>query len=142
MADCKTEHSKATLPLISPLREMLIAFKAESTVLKPDQFILINSNLAPLDLHAMTRRTIGPKLKTKKLPWRGYYAGRRGLATYLANTDPLAAMGMLRHKNLNTTQEFYIKTIPAVTLSAMKQLSSNVRDNKGLSLTASSGSGS
>jgi hypothetical protein len=50
------------------------------------------------------------------------YSGRRGLATKLANQNPQAAQGMLRHASLNTTQEFYIKAIPAATLDAMKQL--------------------
>jgi hypothetical protein len=36
---------------------------------------------------------------------------------------------------LNTTQQFYVRTIPAVTLEAMRQLEANARDNKGRSLT-------
>jgi integrase len=134
----KTATSNAVLPLISPLREMLKAFKQTETVLEPSQFILMSSARTPLDLHAMSKRVIRPVLKNAGLPWRGFYAGRRGLATLLANTDPIAAQGMLRHSSLNTTQEFYIKAVPGVTLSAMKQLESSLRDNKGQSLALNS----
>ena len=52
--------------------------------------------------------------------------GRRGLATLLANTNLQAAMGMLRQATLNTTQGFYIKQIPEVTIDAMNALESSL----------------
>jgi hypothetical protein len=70
----------------------------------------------------------------------GVLRGRRGLATLLTNTDPMAAVGMSRHESLNTAQQFYVKTIPAVTLEAMRQLEANVRGNKGRFLRRSAAS--
>ena len=46
-------------------------------------------------------------------------------------------MGMLPHKSLNTTQGFYIKSLPGVTLQAMQALEAAARDNEGQSLTKS-----
>jgi hypothetical protein len=69
-------------------------------------------------------------LKERGLEWKGYYAGRRGLATLLANTNPQAAMGMLRHATLNTTQGFYIKQIPAATIDAMNALEASLSANQ------------
>lgn len=61
-------------------------------------------------------------LKARGLAWKGYYAGRRGLATLLAARDQMAAMGMLQHSTLATTQDFYIKPISSVTRDAMNVL--------------------
>jgi len=131
-ADCKTETSKAPIPLIEPLRSLLRDFKQSQTVLAPSQHVLVNSLLRPLDLAGLAHRIIRPVLKERGLEWKGYYAGRRGLATLLANTNPQAAMGMLRHATLNTTQGFYIKQIPSATIEAMNaletSLSEEVRD--------------
>jgi hypothetical protein len=52
----------------------------------------------------------------------------------------MAAVGMSRHESLNTAQQFYVKTIPAVTLEAMRQLEANVRGNKGRFLRRSAAS--
>ena len=127
-ADCKTETSQAPIPLIEPLRSALQNFKQSQTVMDPAQHILVNSLLRPLDLAALAHRIIRPTLADCKLEWKGYYAGRRGLATLLANTNPQAAMGMLRHATLNTTQGFYIKAIPAATIEAMNALETSIFD--------------
>lgn len=125
-AHCKTETSKAPTPLIEPLRSALQNFKWLQTVMDPAQHVLVNSLLRPLDLAGLAHRIIRPTLADCKLEWKGYYAGRRGLATLLANTNPQAAMGMLRHATLNTTQGFYIKAIPAATLDAMNALETSL----------------
>jgi len=48
--------------------------------------------------------------------------GRDGLCNEYAQ----AAMGMLRHATLNTTQGFYIKQIPSATIDAMNALCSPI----------------
>lgn len=137
-APCKTDASRATILLIEPLRSMLKAFKEEQRPVADDQYVLVNSLLRPLNLGLLSNRVIRPALAKRNLVWKGYYAGRRGLATELANRNQQAAMDMLRHTTLNTTRAFYVKSIPAVTLEAMNEFEAEysvLRDSQG---TASS----
>ena len=78
----------------------------------------------PLHLDNMARREIRPALKAAGIPWQGWYALRRGIATLLNSIekDQMAAKGLLRHTSVITTQKHYIKEVPATTLAAMKKI--------------------
>jgi hypothetical protein len=118
---------------------MLQKFKATQTIASEMQYVLVNSLLRPLDLGGLSRKTIRPVLKARGLSWKGYYAGRRGLATKLAAKDQMAAMAMLRHASLATTQEFYIKPIAELAGPAMAELEAEyiaLRDNQGIESVA------
>jgi len=62
--------------------------------------------------------------ETKRLEWHGFYSLRRGIATQLTaiTRDPMAAKGLLRHSNVNTTLLHYIKDVPEVTAKGMAQV--------------------
>jgi len=66
-ADCKTEMSKAPIPLIEPLRSLLQNFEASETIIAPTQHVLVNSLLRPLDLAGLSHRIIRPVLKDHSL---------------------------------------------------------------------------
>lgn len=55
-------------------------------------------------------------MRAAGLEWNGWYAFRRGAATLATKLEsPLAAKGLLRHSNIATTQQHYIKEVPDET---------------------------
>jgi hypothetical protein len=55
--------------------------------------------------------------------WRGFYALRRGIATLTTLVDgQMAAKSLLRHANISTTQQFYIKSVPSEALRAVEKI--------------------
>ena len=90
----------------------------------------------PLDLNMLAKRVIRPALRNREnyrdgesknwtpLEWHGFYSLRRGIATQLTaiTHDPMAAKGLLRHSNVNTTLLHYIKDVPEVTANGMAQV--------------------
>jgi len=71
---------------------------------------------------------IKPRLKEHGLPWKGWQAYRRGLATNLKRLGipDTVIQAILRHEDVSTTQRFYIKTVREDVTAAMKQLEAQV----------------
>ena len=63
-------------------------------------------------------------LAAAHIPWHGWHAFRRGLATNLhrLGVDDKTIPAILRHSNVAVTQACYIKTVSAETVAAMRQL--------------------
>ena len=80
----KTEDSVASVPLISPVREMLVAWKIQS-VGAGHWLFPSNRGDKPCNISQFAQRVIAPVLKAKNLKWHGLYAGRRGAATLQFN---------------------------------------------------------
>ncbi|HXZ11860.1 MAG TPA: site-specific integrase [Candidatus Sulfotelmatobacter sp.] len=95
----------------------------------------------PVDLHNLAARVVVPALSVcaecrkpeqehgdghefkRLVEWHGWYALRRGLATLATSIDSqLAAKSLLRHSNVQTTQQFYIKSIPEDALRAIEKV--------------------
>jgi integrase len=119
----KTRNSKAPVPVISRLRAMLDAhwLAAGNQVSGP---MFTNSLGKPACLNNVANRTIIPVLKGAGIEWRGWHAFRRGLAT---NLNRLGVSGktiqaILRHGNLSTTMNTYVKTVDEDSKNAMKAL--------------------
>lgn len=73
----------------------------------------------------MLSRILIPKLKAKRIEWRGLYACRRRLATIITELTKdrgLAASQALGHSDPKVTLAHYIKPIPQETIDAMKML--------------------
>src|ERR1700680_5055413 len=69
-----------------------------------------------------------------RLPqWRGYHAARRGLGSnlYRLGVPPLVIQRILRHSNVSTTTNYYIKTATDDVRDAMAKLEKTVTDNPG-----------
>jgi integrase len=129
----KTLESVGQVPISEKLRDILAESRRESG------FILAGPSGRPVNLANLARRTIRPALarcakchqekkehddldhEFKKLPeWRGFYACRRGLATLATSIDSkLAAKSLLRHSNIATTEQFYIKSVDKDAVRAM-----------------------
>jgi len=106
-SDLKTEESHADLPIVAQLASLLGAWKL---VAPPGEYVFSNGKGHPYSLREMSRKRIRPRLREKGLPWKAYYAGRRGLATLIARLrGPLASSQALRHKNMQVTMTNYVK---------------------------------
>jgi integrase len=132
----KTPESVAPVPVAETLSEILRDSRRESG------YILVSPLGKPVDLHNLAARVVVPALgrcakckeekgehneadhEFKPLPkWQGWYALRRGLATLATSIDSqLAAKSLLRHSNMQTTQQFYIKSVPEEALRAVKTM--------------------
>jgi integrase len=101
----KTESSKAWVPVIGPLRQLLDNHKAreKSHVVGP-MFIGARGRLANLD--KIGRRIIVPVLKHHGAAWHGWHAFRRGIATNLFDLGIPAEViqRILRHSAIETTR--------------------------------------
>src|SRR4029077_10252127 len=78
----------------------------------------------PLNLDYLARNTIKPLLKLAGLEWYSYYACRRGLATLATEGtgDIMGVAGLLRHANVSTTSQHYIKLREQSTLNAASEV--------------------
>jgi integrase len=132
----KTAESCASVPVADVLGRILTEAPRVS------EFILATAGGKPIDLHNLAFRVIRPALALcaecqgskkeheanvhafKPLPeWRGFYACRRGCATLAASLDTqLAAKSLLRHSNIATTGQYYIKSIPAEAVRAAEKM--------------------
>jgi len=67
---------------------------------------------------------IRPILQNAKLPWYGWHAFRRGLATNLhrLGVSDRVIQEVLRHANVTTTMNIYVKMVSADAVIAMKAL--------------------
>lgn len=67
--------------------------------------------------HEFRRDSLGPE-------WHGWHAFRRGLATNLhrLGVNDKTIQAILRHSNIATTQNIYIKTMSSDSAAAMKLL--------------------
>ena len=75
-----------------------------------------------MDLAQLARFVIRPALKGTGIEWHGWHAFRRGLATnlYRLGVPDKTIQAILRHANLSTTMNAYVKSVPADAAAAMK----------------------
>ena len=82
----------------------------------------------PLNMHNLLGRVILPALKAAGVPWAGWHAARRGLAS---NLDSLKVQDtliqrILRHSSVTTTRTHYIKPVEQDVREAMGELEKNL----------------
>lgn len=110
----KTEESVASIPVGELLRGILAEqYKLDGN---PTTGWILKGKFQgrPLNLNNLARRIIKPvlaKVEPEPIPWRTWYALRRGIATVVSavERDPNAAKALLRHKDLTTTLRHYDK---------------------------------
>ena len=117
----KTEARESGLPLLPIVREALEAHKARNGY---NAWVFHGETGQPLRMDNFNARVIRPTLKEAGVPWYGWHAMRRGLASNLVElgADPKIAQAILRHANVRTTMDFYIKARPKKTVEAMTNL--------------------
>lgn len=126
--DTKTIHRAAPVPIISQLAEILDQYW-ESLGQPAEGWVWPASRgKLPLDFNNLYRRHILNRMKKAKLPWHGWHAFRRGLASNLSElgVPDDVIQQILRHGDLGTTQKFYRKTRRPAVSKAMKKLSRRI----------------
>jgi len=73
-------------------------------------------------MDSLLKWQIKPKLKQEKIAWRGWHAFRRGLATnlYRLGVPDKTIQAILRHSNLSTTMNSYVRSVPQDAVAAMR----------------------
>jgi integrase len=138
----KTDESVASVPLISPVREMLSAWKVQSAG-GGEWLFPSNRGDKPCNISQYAQRAIAPVLKAKNLKWHGLYSGRRGAATLLVQLtgNAIASQYVLRHKNLATTTAFYVKPVRDAAVEGLKLVEAELLRRKALSATTANNGG-
>ena len=86
-------------------------------------FILSGPSGKPANLNDLARRVVIPALRKAGIPWHGWYSLRRGIATLAVSVESAqAAKSLLRHANIATTQQHYIKDSPVKTRRAVEKI--------------------
>jgi integrase len=130
----KTEESVASVPLIEPVKSMLLSWKK----LTAGEWVFPNRSNNPMQMEGFQKRVIAPvvakskALKEKGIKWHGLYAGRRAAATLLVQLtgNAVAAQFVLRHKNLTTTTAFYVKPVQTAAVEGMKLVEETLATRK------------
>jgi integrase len=125
--ETKSRASKATIPVIEPLRRLLDAHRLRSG--QPETGIMFRSRRnTPLSLTNLLDDHIGPALQRAGIAWAGFHAFRRGLATNLhaLGVEDLTIQKILRHSDVSITQRYYIKTLPQQSIDAMTKLEESI----------------
>lgn len=118
----KTKKSRASVPVIAPLARMLEThrFRCGNPTSGP---IFANTLGRPLDLDGLFQREMKEPLREAGIPWQGWHGFRRGLATNLnrLGISDKVNQQLMRHSNISTTQNIYIKPTSSDAVAAMKQ---------------------
>jgi integrase len=117
----KTEKSVRSLPLIQPVRGLLMLWKSKAG----DGLWLFQSATGnPLDMDWFSATVIRPTLAKGGCTWKGYHAGRRGLGTVLRQItgNSIAGRDTLGHEDEAITQDFYEAKARENVHSALKML--------------------
>jgi integrase len=119
----KSPKSEGTIPVIAPLRVLLDRHRASCG--GPTRgFIFSSAKGQPMNLEALAIDVVRPVLEKASLNWHGWHAFRRGLATNLhrLGVSDKVIQQILRHANVTTTMNIYVKTATADAENAMKML--------------------
>jgi integrase len=141
----KTRRSKAPVPIIPALARILNAYRDRCGSPKSGPMFKSEAG-TPLNLNNVLNRMILPALNkcatcgkerqdhaganheykrdASRPEWHGWHAFRRGLGTNLAElgVDELTIQRILRHSNVATTRQHYIKVRDAKAEAAMQLL--------------------
>ncbi len=123
----KSKKSKAPIPVIRRLADRLEFHRARLG--NPESGpIFPNEAGRPMDLNNLLGRVIQPALRSAGIRWHGWHAFRRGLATnlYRLGVPDKTIQAILRHANVATTQNVYIKTGSEDARAAMDKLENSL----------------
>lgn len=107
----KTLAREAPVPVIETLAEILDEYRAELDNPKLDAWMFPTRNQTPKSLKELYKYQLKKQLAVENIPWHGWHAFRRGIATNLKSlgVDDKIIQGILRHAKLATTTEIYMK---------------------------------
>jgi integrase len=92
---------------------------------KPDDYMFAGERFrTPLNLANLARRVIKSKIAERGVPWLGWHAFRRGLASNLSSlgVHPRVIQAILRHSDVRTTMQFYVKELDGQSREGLQRL--------------------
>jgi integrase len=119
----KRPKSKGAIPVIAQLK-LLLDQHWERCGRPRNGFIFSNELGNPMNLEALAVDVIRPALEKANLAWHGWHAFRRGLATNLhrLGVSDKVIQQILRHANVSTTMNIYVKMVSVDAANAMRTL--------------------
>ena len=93
-------------------------------------FVFRSNNGLPISLDKVVRRMIRPALEAIDLPWHGWHAFRRGLASNLhaMGASDKVVQRILCHSRPHVTKERYIKVFDRTVLEAAEKLQKRIEE--------------
>lgn len=134
----ENDEHPGVVPVIPTLRRILDEYQAtwqQRNLGQGTDFLFTNSKGAPEWLGHRGYFTIKHILAPLGIPWLGWHAFRRGLATNLNSlgVDDTTIQAILRHASVRTTQSSYIQPVRQDVAAAMAKLEETWQKNeKGL----------
>ena len=125
----KTRASHDSVPVIPRLAVLLEEYRR--SIGNPQTGVIFHSgNGLPINLDAFTRKVIQPVLEANRLPWYGWHAFRRGLASnlYAMGAQDILVQRVLRHAKAHVTRDCYIKVFDRTLIGAMERLQAQIEE--------------
>ncbi len=125
----KTRASRDTVPVIPALAEILDEYRRSMGNPKAGM-IFHSGNERPISVDKVGRRVIRPALVGTHLPWYGWHAFRRGLASnlYALGAQDKVVQRILRHSKPHVTRERYIKVFDRTVLEAVEKVQARIEE--------------
>jgi integrase len=119
----KTRASRASVPVIRSLAVILEEYRGAMGYPRAGVIFHENDGL-PINLDSFTRKVIQPVLQANRIPWYGWHAFRRSLASnlYATGAQDILVQRILRHAKAHVTRDCYIKVFDSTVSSAMHRL--------------------
>ena len=125
----KTRASRNSVPVIPALAEILDEYRR--SVGNPETGVVFHSgNRLPINADKVGRRVIRPTLRAISLPWYGWHAFRRGLASnlYAMGAPDKVVQRILRHSKPHVTKEHYIKVFDRTMVEAVERMQAQIEE--------------
>ncbi len=125
----KTRASRDSVPVIPALAEILDEYC--SSMGSPKAGVVFHSGGGlPICVDRVGRRVIRRALEAIRLPWYGWHALRRGLASnlYEIGAPDKVVQRILRHSKPHVTRERYIKVFDHTVLEAVGKVQARIEE--------------
>ncbi|MGA7631867.1 MAG: tyrosine-type recombinase/integrase [Terriglobales bacterium] len=125
----KMRASRDTVPVIPALAGILDEYRRSMG--NPEVGVIFHSgSRLPINVNNLARRVIRPALEAVDLPWYGWHAFRRGLASnlYAMGAPDKVVQRVLRHSKPHVTKERYIKVFDRTVLHAVKKIQARIEE--------------
>ena len=125
----KTRASRNSVPVIPALAEILDEYRR--SIGNPETGVVFHSgNRLPINADKVGRRVIRPTIEAIHLPWYGWHAFRRGLASnlYAMGAQDKVVQRILRHSKPHVTKEHYIKVFDRTVVEAVDKMQAQIEE--------------
>jgi len=125
----KTRASRDSVPVIPALAEILDEYRKYMG--NPEAGVVFHSGDGlPICVDKLGRRVIRRALQATGLPWYGWHAFRRGLASnlYEIGAQDKVVQRILRHSKPHVTRERYIKVFDRTLLDAVEKVQARIEE--------------